>query len=510
MNQLTIWDYLIIVAYLIGVVVVGMLFSRRQKSLREYFLASGDVPWWVVSISLYATLLSPISCLGIPGWIFSKDSRWTVGTVCVAAVAQVLAAFIWIPLWSRLQLQSINEYLERRYHQVVRFFAAVVFLVATIFWIGPGLVAAAMAFSIVTGVSAQYCIVAIVVLGTVYTTLGGARAVIWTDVAQFVVFLFSFTLIGCLLLAYFDWQPLRVYNIAASVISEETNYPHTQMVSTEFRLAVESTIWAILFFNLTSQIFPNSTTQVEVQRLMASGSRRNMFKAKIGSAAIQFLFMALVVAVSWGFVAFYYQNPSVRATMNHPDQVFTHYVGRYVPTVLRGVILAGLLAAMMSTFDSAINSMSTVTINDFYRRYIARHRSEQHYLIRSRYFTLGWGTLLLFFALWHLQHSESTVLERFGRLNVLLAAPVTCFFTMGLFSKRVNTVGAMLGGVAGITVALAFNGFPGWFEKWIEYDINWMWLGGFSMLVSLVIAYLFSLPFPPPPANKLKGLTIWE
>ena len=88
--------------------------------------------------------------------------------------------------------------------------------------------------------------------------------------------------------------------------------------------------------------------------------------------------------------------------MDHPDQVFTHYVSRYVPIVLRGVILAGLLAAMMSTFDSAINSMSTVTVNDFYRRYFVRDSSEQHYVTSSRYFTLGGISVLVSFAVAYL------------------------------------------------------------------------------------------------------------
>ena len=509
MNELYVRDYLVIAAYLIGIMVIGVFFSRRQKSLREYFLASGNMPWWAVSISMYATMLSPLSFLGITGWIFLKDSRWIIGAPLLGIVTTVLAAFIWVPLWSRLQLQSIYGYLESRYHPAARSFGAAIFPIAMIFWIGNGLVAASMAFEAVTGLDAWICIVGIMVLGTVYTVLGGARAVIWTDVAQFVVFVFAFLVTGGLLLAYFDWQPLRIYEIASSVISEETHYPHTQIFSAEFSLAVEATIWSILFC-MAFDMLTQGTNQVTMQRLMAAGSRKNMFKSMFGQIGVNLIFTGLAVAVAWGLVAFYSQNLDIRETMDHPDQVLAHYVVRYVPTLVRGLIMAGLLAAMMSSFDSALNSMSTVTINDFYRRYFVRDRSEHHYVAASRFFTLGWGVILLFFALWQLKHSDSTALERVGKLNVLISAPIVSFFVMGLFSKRVNTIGALIGGVAGILVALAFNGFPGLFDKWIPYDVNWLWIGGFGMLTSFIVTYLASLPFARPSAEKLKGLTIWK
>ena len=229
MHQLSVWDYVIIAGYLSGVMVLGLVFSRRQTSLREYFLASGNLPWWAVSISLYATMLSPLSFLGICGWIFMKDSRWAVGAAVVGIGTTVVAAVIWVPLWGRLQMMSIYEYLENRFHRGLRAFGAAIFPISMVFWVGNGLVAAAMAFKAVTGVPLEYCVIGIVVLGTVYTMMGGSRAVIWTDVAQAAVFFLAFVVIGVLLLQYFDWQPMKIYKIASSVISEETGYPKTKM-----------------------------------------------------------------------------------------------------------------------------------------------------------------------------------------------------------------------------------------------------------------------------------------
>lgn len=508
MKQLVFWDWAIIAVYIVGVLCLGLYFSRRQTSLREYFLASGKMPWWAVSISMYATMLSPLSFLGFSGWIFLKDSRWQFGgVILMSLVIYPVAAFLWIPLWGRLRMLSIYEYLEYRFHPAVRAFGAALFPIQMIFWIGNGLVTASQAFEqVVPGVSATQCLIAIVLLGTVYTMLGGSRAVIWTDVLQFFVFLFAYLIMGCVILSYFNWQPGEIYRIASSVQSEVTGYPHTQFISAEFNMAVEATIWAILFVNAL-EVLGFGSQQVVIQRLLASGGQRNMYKAMFGYIGVNVIWIVLAIVVTWGLVAFYHQNVAARDAIEHPDKVVPHFVVNYLQVVVRGMILAGLLAAMMSSFDSALNSMSSVTINDFYRRYFARNRSEKDYVAASRYCTLGWGVLLLLFALWQKGHSDSTALERVAKLHLLVIGPVLCFFVLGVFTRRATTFGALVGGFVTMAVALSLNGFPGLFEPNIE-GYNWMWIEGISVIVGLPTGYVVSLFFPAPPPEKLKGLTV--
>ena len=511
MNQLSFWDYAVMGVYMIGVLILGLVFSGRQKSLREYFLGSGELPWWAVSLSMYATGLSPLSFLGLCGWIFFKDSRMVFGGSLLIIVSMPLAALIWVPIWGRLRMMSIYEYLESRFHRGLRAFGAAIFPISMIFWIGNGLVAASLAFTAVTGLPVEYCLFGIIVLGTLYTMLGGARAVIWTDVAQAAVFVFAFAVVGLLLLQHFGWQPTEIYKIASSVISEETNYPKTQLFSAEFSLAAEATIWALVFIKLIEALMFGSS-QVRVQRLLASGGKRNMFKSLFGLVGVEVIFMLLAVCVAWGFIAYYEQNSEAKAAIEHADQVMAHYVVGNVPILVRGLIMAGLLAAMMSTFDSALNSMSSVTINDFYRRYFVRNRTEKHYVSSSRFVTLTWGVVVLFFALWQLGHSDSTVLERVGKLNLLVLPAVATFFVLGVFTKRCNTIGVLIGAFAALALALAFSGFPGLMNPWVDpetFAINWLWLDGLCTATGLGVGYLASMLFRAPAADKLKGLTIW-
>jgi len=522
MAELTAWDYLVIAVYLVGVVLLGIYFSRRQKTLNEYFLASGNMPWWAVAISLHATLLSPVTFLGLAGWIYMKDSRAWVGLMVLIMPVMYLSAMLWVPVWQRLRFHSIYEYLEGRYHQAVRVFAAALFPISILFWVGNGLVTASKAFSAVSNVNVYICLVSIIILGTTYTMLGGARAVVWTDVIQAAVFFVGYAVSLWILLDHFDWEPTRIYDIASTTTSEKSIHPHATLMSAEFDLAIEATIWAIIVTEIL-RILSFGTNQTFIQRLLATGSRRNMIKAMIGKGGVDITFLAVGIATAWGLVAYYHENPAAATSIAHGDDVLAVFVVTQMPVLLRGVILAGLFAALMSTFDSALNSISCVTINDFYRRYFKRNASERHYVAVSRLVTVGFGFVLLLYAILQYGDSAATVNERLGKLNNLLVAPVLCFFVLGIISRRANTFGVLIGSIVGIIFAVLFQGIPGWFGPpmfeqvggWFAppfegRKVNWMWIGGMATIVSLTSGYAASLLFASPPQHKIEGMTVWN
>jgi len=508
MEKFALVDYSIVAVYLALVLLLGLAFSKRQKSLDEYFHAARSIPWWAVGISLLATSLSPISYLASPGWIFIKDSRSGPVGVLIAGAFVPLAAAIWLPLWARLRVMTVYEYLELRYHGAIRVFGAILFFIGEIFWLGTALITASMGFESVTGFEAHWCLVIMVVLGTAYTVLGGIRAVIWTDVAQFILFMVGYVAIFVVLLIQFNWEPATVYEIAAAEVSEETGYPHTKLISAELDLSVEATIWVIIFTRLFSAIAFGSG-QMAVQRLHSTGSRREMYKSMYGRFFCFFAFMILCMFASWGFVAFYTKNPEFAEGIVHPDQVLPHFVVHQLPTLLRSLIMAGVLAALMSSFDSAINSMSNVAVNDFYRRYARRAQGERHLVWMAKLFTIVFGLLVLGFGLWQLDHQGDTALEKLGKMSNVIASPVVSFFLLGILSKRVNTSGAICGAVAGITFSVVFNGVPGIVPKWLDW-INWMWIGGLATAVNVAVGYVASFFFEPPPAEALTDLTVLD
>ena len=457
MAKFSILDYLVIGVYLALMVVMGILFSGRQKSLKEYFHAGGNVPWWAVGISLIATHLSPISYLALPGWIFERDTRSSITGGLIEFLMVFPAAALWIPIWSRLRVLSIYEYLERRYHPGVRSIGAMLFIIWTVFWLATALVTASKGFESVSGFDGRLCLVVIGLLGAFYTVLGGMRAVIWTDVVQYVVFVGGYVMIAIVLLIQFD--PTEIWRLASTQISEHTGYPHTKLISREWSMAVEGTIWVLLCSSLVRAL-AFGTNQMTVQRLHATKDRRNMFKALLANAVTGYGFVLLTTPVAWGFVAYYSQHPELEREITHPDMVLPHFVLLNLPLIMRSLVMGGVLAALMSSFDSALNSMSNVTTNDFYRRYLEPNRSEDHYVRVAKLLTLGFGLVLLGFALSQYDQQRGTAGEHFSRLTSLVAAPIGAFFALGILSKRVNTPGILCGAVAAIVLSLGFNGMP--------------------------------------------------
>ena len=579
MNKFSIIDYVVIGSYLTLMISLGLFFSRRQKSLKEYFHASGNLPWWAVGISLIATGISPITYLAMPGWIFERDSRNSFAGGLIQFLMVFLEAVVWIPIWSKIRVMSIYEYLERRYNPSIRSFGAILFLVYTIFWLATALITASKGFEAVSGFNGQVCLIVIAVLGTAYTVLGGIRAVIWTDVIQYVVFMGGYFIIGFVLLGYFS--PSEIWTIASSQISERTGHPHTKLISTEFSMAVEGTIW-VLFFGSLTRALQFGANQMTVQRMHATPDKRSMFKAIFVSAAFGYIFVFIVAPVAWGFVAYYSQHPELAQAITNPDMVLPHFVLLNLPLVLRSLVMGGVLAALMSSFDSALNSMSNVTNHDFYQRYLNPDASEGHYVKVVKRLTVFFGILLLGFSLSQYNQQTSTAAEHFTRLVSLVLAPIGSFFLLGILSKRINTPGVLCGALAAIFLSLGFNGLPPFIQPFLNRvelfqvgsvgesfldkgqistdlrkeflshgiplsvdamvevkssetlwqirngerfyliekkqgqlkvshePINWMWIPVLSMAVNLLIGYLASLLFRPPPQHRLEGLTLVE
>lgn len=457
MGKFSIFDYLVIGIYLASMVVMGILFSGRQKSLKEYFHAGGNLPWWAVGISLIATHLSPISYLALPGWIFERDTRSSITGGLIEFLMVLPTAALWIPIWARLRVLSIYEYLERRFHPAVRSIGAILFIVYTVFWLSTALVAASKGFESVSGFDGRLCLLVIGLLGAFYTVLGGMRAVIWTDVVQYVVFVGGYLMIAIVLLSTFD--PMEIWTLASNQISERTGHPHTKLISHEWSMAVEGTIWVLLSGSLVRAL-AFGTNQITVQRLHATRDRRTMFKALLANAVTGYGFVLFTVPVAWGFVAYYSQHPELKREITHPDMVLPHFVLLNLPLIMRSLVMGGVLAALMSTFDSALNSMSNVTNNDFYRRYLEPDRSEDHYVRVAKLLTLGFGLVLLGFALSQYDQQRGTAGEHFTRLTSLVSAPIGAFFVLGILSRRVNTPGVLCGAVAAIALSLGFNGLP--------------------------------------------------
>jgi Na+/proline symporter len=271
---------------------------------------------------------------------------------------------------------------------------------------------------------------------------------------------------------------------------------------------VEATFWVMLMLYVRGMLQFGSD-QLRVQRLHATRSFWDMFKSQCANAACLWIFALFAIPAAWGFVAFYAQHPQLRAGVTHPDQVLPAFAAQHLPVAFRSLIMAGVLAALMSTLDSSINALSNVVTNDFYRRYWNREASEKQLVRVAKILTVLLGGVLLAFAIYQFDRQGDTAFEKFLKLTNVIASPLVAFFLLGVFSRRANTQGALIGALCGIAFSIVFNGIPGVVEKQLDW-INFMWVGGLATIVNVVVGYAASCFFPSPSSESLRDLTVFD
>lgn len=503
-NPIGTWEIWAIGAFVLAVAAQGLLAGGRAQSLRNYFVTDGSVPWYFISISLYASLLTPMSFIGVVSWIAQKDSRWFVGSALVGLLSLPLAAAIWVTLWHRLRPLTIFEYLESRYTPWLRVFGVILFLSQMIFWLGNELVTTAGILETSFGLAPIGSIGLVMLVGTAYTLLGGARADIWTEQTQFVVLVGAFLCVLAVLLLHFNFDVEEVHRLASSK-STVTGHLHTTMVSTEFDFGVEGALWAIIFVRLNN-VLMFGTEQVVVQRLLAIPRRSRMFLAIVGFGVIDVVVAALLIITAWALIAFFAVGPHQGGTAAS-EKLLVIFTTAYAPEWLRMFVICGLLSALLSSYGTGLNSVSGVIINDVYRRFVRRTASDLHYLLASRVVVVLVCLVLFAFARWQYGHQEVTVLQRMGQYAAVIGGPIGCLFVLGMFFRRVNTTGAVFGASVALLFALLFNGIPGVLKPTFNI-FNWMWISGIGTILGMVCGYIGSLPFKPPGQLALKGLLV--
>jgi sodium-coupled monocarboxylate transporter 8/12 len=351
----------------------------------------------------------------------------------------------------------------------------------------------AIAFKNFFGVSEIWCIVVIGILTTFYTLLGGMKAVIWTDFLQFIVMFGGLFLMIGLLLNGFGWDVIGTWKAAGQIISPTTGTPHTTLVSWSFDLKTESTVWGLIAFYIVYNIGVYGADQVVVQRYFTMGSRRDIVKSVLFSGLLNVISMFSLAYAGLLMTVYFVQNPELAAHIQKPDEILPTYVIHVLPAGMRGLIFAALLAATMSVLSAGLNSFSTVTVMDLYRRYgPGRRASEEHCLKIAKLSTVAFGVLLTGIALWLSKHSGS-ILELFNRLSSIFIGPITGIFLLGVLTKRGNLTGVLVGAPAGLFLAYLLTSWPSLVE-----NLNWMWTAPLSCLTTIVVGYVASILNPQP------------
>ncbi|ANU17127.1 sodium:solute symporter [Planococcus maritimus] len=485
MNNFSTIDFVVLIVYIIGIAIFGAFFGKNQKTTKDYFLGGRSIPWWAIGLSVMATQASAITFIGAPGWGYSGGLERINTYINVPLVMAFLMVTI-VPFFYRTEVYTAYEYLERRFDVKTRSLTAGLFLIARGLATGVVLYAPALVLSVVTGWDVNLTIIFMAVIAVSYTVLGGISAVIWTDVIQmFVLWLGAalaiFTIIG------------NIPGGLSGAIDIGAEAGLLQSLDFSFDLSTEYSIWAGVIggFFLHAAYF--GADQSQIQRVLTSKSLKESKMSLIISGLFLFPQMLLFLFIGVLLFAFY----SVQGTpdIENLNELFPLFVVNQLPVGISGLIIAGVFAAAMSSLDSALNSLSAVTVRDFYAKFFKKDASEGHYLKASRWATVAWGiyaTIFAFFA-----GNLGPVIETVNKIGSYFYGALLGVFLLAIFVRRSNGHGAFAGVIAGMASVWAVETFA---------DISWLYNNAVGAIVAVVIGYGVSLLSAAPGKGKLDGL----
>jgi SSS family transporter len=478
-------DLTVIVAYLLGVAALGIALRGRQEGVGDYFLGSRRVAWPLILLSIVATETSTVTFLSVPGEAYGGDMRFLqlpIGYI----IGRLGVAIFLMPQFFRGEPLTLYEILGRRFGPGVQRLTAVLFIVTRSVADGLRLFLTALVVKELTRWDFETSVAAVGVATIAYTFFGGIRAVIWTDVVQFVIYMIGAIVAGWILLDGVDggWPAVVEVGRSADKFS---------IFDFKFDISKPYTFWAGLFGGGFLTAATHGADQMMVQRYLCTNSVAHARLALVSSGFVVLAQFAVFLLLGVGLFAFYQSDPpAVRSN----DEVFVRFVVESVPAGLRGLIIAAVFSAAMSTLSSSLNSVASAAVTDIYRPLIRPGRGERHYLLVSRVLTIAAGVVQMGVALAGRSFSQRSTVY-----NVLTVAAFTTGITLGvlllgMIAPRASGRSALLGMIAGAAMVTVV---------WALTPVAGLWYALYGSGITLFVGLAASVALPqsqPQPNNS--------
>jgi len=496
--MITILDYLIIGGYFLGLVLFSYVIGRRYAGRADYFLGGRRMPAWAIGASMMATQAGVISMISAPAFVALRPGgglQWLQYEFAVP-LAMILVMAVLARTFYRANVITVYEYLERRFGAGTRLAFSAIFQVSRGLATGVSIYAAAILLSTILGTSLTVAILLVGGISLLYTTMGGIAADVWSDVVQlFVLWIGIFIVLGYVIHYGGGWENLL------PLIPEERvhalNWAHGLGDGTTFGF------WPMVLggFFLYSSYY--GCDQSQIQRVLSTPSLETARRALFINGIGRFPLVLSYILVGFFFAGFLKAVPEFAALVppEHPDYMIPVFIKHYVPTGITGVLLAAMFAAVMSSIDSAFNSLAAATVQDIYARYVRPEASDRHYLNISRLMTVVWGLLCTGFA-FLAGGLAPTVIEGINKIGSVFYGPILAAFLLAILSRRATGVGVIAGLLAGVGVNLVL---------WLcfEAEVSWLWWNAIGCIVTLGVAVLLGRQASPIEEEPV-GRELWR
>lgn len=475
-------DLGVVAIYLIGVTLYGFHFRGRQRTLKGYFLADNNIPWWAISLSIVAAETSTLTVISVPGLAYDKD----FGFLQLAAgyiIGRVIVSIVLIPQYFRGELVTAYQLIGRRFGDRLRVLTAGIFLATRAAAEGVRVFAVAIVVRIALGnllagmsdFERDLAAIALVgVLTLAYTLKGGMKAAIWTDVIHQTVYIVGAIVPFFVILHMVPGGWATTHRIADQA-------GKFRVFDLSISLTTKYTLWSGVVGGTFLTTASHGTDQLIVQRLLSARSEWQAKAALLISGVIVFFQFSLFLLIGAMLFVFYRIFPP-QSTFTRTDTIFPAFIVAHVPHGMAGLLVAAILAAAMSNLSAALNSLSSTTIVDFYT-WLRPASSEKRRLHLSRLAMVSWTLVLLVMAM--LTRHGGKVIEVGLSIASVAYGGMLGVFLLGVLTRKATENGA----IVGILCGLALNLF-----LWLFTGVSFTWYVTLGSIMTFTVGYLASLP----------------
>ncbi len=457
-------DLTIIAVYIVGMALLGAWFTRQQKNLKDYFVGGRNVGWFMILVSIVATETSAVTFLSVPGLGFKDGGNFTFIQLAFGYVlGRCLVAWLLLPLYMHGELFSAYEVLRKQFGPSVQRVASGLFLITRTIADGLRLFLTALIMQYIVG-SVELAIAIVGIVTILYTFLGGMKAVLWTDLIQFIIKISGAAIAGIVVLTQLEggWSQY------VSIGSSEGKFVWLNPV---FDVTIAYSFWTGLLGGAVFSMASHGADQLMVQRYLCAKSLTHARVALILSGIVVLLQFVLFLAVGVGlFVA---KKSGTFDTGNAtPDEVFGLFIVTQLKYGMAGILVAAILAAAMSTLSSSLNSSANAFVTDFYKPLVP-NKSESRYVMISRVMTVVWGIAQMAVAYGaYRSGSERSVVDRVLAVAGLTTGLILGLFLLGRMKRPVTSSAAIAGLLSGaLVVALAYLPSFDFAQDWLKLKL---------------------------------------
>ncbi|AEL24161.1 sodium:solute symporter [Cyclobacterium marinum] len=485
--DLSLIDLVVFLSYMLAIILFGASFYFKKRSANDYITGGGRLPSWAIGMSIFATFVSSISFLALPGSAYLSNWSGFVFSLSIP-IAAILAVKFFVPLYRGIKNPSAYYYLETKFGAWARTYASICYLLTQLARMGAIMYLLALPMNVMFGWSIPMIIVVTGVSVLIYSIMGGFEAVIWTDAIQGIVLISG--ALACLLIIMFSMPegPGQVFTIGAE-------HDKFSLGSLGFSLS-ESTFWVILIYGLFINLQNFGVDQNYVQRYLSAKSDKEAVKSTLLGSLLYIPVSLLFFFIGTALFAYYQAMPELLpeaySGMDQADKVFPYFIVSGLPVGMTGLLIASIFAAGMSTISTSINSSATIILTDHYKRYISPDvsgKSEMRVLLFSS-FIMGLLAIIVAIAF----NGVESALDAWWALSAIFSGGILGLFLLGFIGKNIKQKYAAIGVALGVLVIAWMSLSPVILEEGMRFRSTFHanLTIVFGTIVIFLVGFLFS------------------